>query len=71
MLVRNDRGEIHHVEFQATHEADFAFRMLKYLVYFREEHRQPIHQCVFYIGHEPKRLQAVFEELGTTIVCES
>lgn len=66
MLVRNDQGEIHHVEFQATHEADFAFRMLKYLVYFRDEHRQPIHQCVFYIGHEPMRLEPVFEELGTT-----
>ncbi len=50
MLVRNDQGQIHHVEFQATQEPGFAFRMLDYWVYFRREYGQPVHQRVFYIG---------------------
>ncbi len=65
MLVRNERDEIHHIEFQSTNEADFALRMLRYFVYFRFEYRQPIHQTVFYIGKEPMRLDTVFEELRT------
>ena len=66
MLVRNDQGQIHHVEFQATQEAGFAFRMLDYWVYFRREYGQPVHQRVFYIGRENLRLPPFFAEGGTT-----
>ena len=65
MLVRTERGELQHVEFQASNEPEFAFRMLDYWVYFRREHGQPVRQCVFYIGYEPMRLQPFFEEGGT------
>ena len=65
MLVRNDSGRLRHVEFQASNEAEFGFRMLDYWVYFRREHGQPVKQCVFYIGNEPLRLQPFFEEDGT------
>jgi predicted transposase YdaD len=65
MLIRNERDELHHVEFQASNESDFGFRMLEYWVYFRREHGQAVRQCVFYIGTEPMRLAPVFEEGGT------
>ena len=61
MLVRNEQGELHHVEFQASNELEFAFQMLDYWVYFRREYGQPVRQCVFYIGREPMRLQPFFE----------
>lgn len=62
MLVRNDHGALRHVEFQASNEADFPFRMLKYWVYFRDEYEQPVDQCVLYVGTEPLRLPSYFEE---------
>ena len=65
MLVRNEHGEIHHVEFQATNEPEFPLRMLDYWVYFRREHRKPVWQCLFYIGVEPLRMPPFFEEGGT------
>jgi predicted transposase YdaD len=65
MLIRNERDELRHVEFQASNENDFGFRMLEYWVYFRREHSRQVRQCVFYIGTEPMRLSAVFEEGGT------
>lgn len=37
MVIRNDHGALKHVEFQASNEAEFPFRMLKYRVYFRDE----------------------------------
>ena len=40
--------------------------MLEYWVYFRREYKQPVQQSVFYIGKEPMRLEAVFEEGRTT-----
>lgn len=66
MLVRNDRGVIQHVEFQATNEAGFPFRMLDYWVYLRRQYRQPASQSVLYIFSEPMRLEAMFEEGRTT-----
>lgn len=45
-LIRNDKGAIHHIEFQATNEPDFAFRMLEYYVYFYRQYWEPIHQTV-------------------------
>ena len=65
MLVCNEQGELRHVEFQASNELEFEFRMLDYWVYFRREHRQRVRQCVFYIGSEPMRLKPFFEEDGT------
>ena len=65
MLVRNERGELHHVEFQSFNEAEFPFRMLEYWVYFRREYGQRIRQCMFYIGSETLRMPAFFEEDGT------
>lgn len=65
MLVRNDAGALRHVEFQASNEAEFPFRMLRYWVYFREKHERPVKQCVFYLGSEPMRLPSFFEENGT------
>jgi len=65
LVVRTVDGEIHHLEFQATNEKDFALRMLRYLVWFRTKYGRPIHQCVFYIGREPMRLDLAFAELGT------
>ena len=62
MLVRNHKGALRHIEFQATNEDDFPFRMLDYWVYFRREHKRPVRQCVFYIGREPMRLQPYFKE---------
>ena len=66
MLVRNDQGVIQHVEFQSTNELEFPFRMLDYWVYFRREYNQRVSQCVFYIGKEPMRLEAMFAEDRTT-----
>jgi predicted transposase YdaD len=66
ILIRNDRDEIHHIEFQSFNEKDFGFRMLDYWVYLRRQFGRPIHQCVFYIGSEPLRLSGRFEE-GRTI----
>ena len=66
MLVRNDRGELKHIEFQASNEAEFPFRMLEYWVYFRRVHGQRVKQRVFYIGAEPMRLEAVFQEDETS-----
>ena len=63
--MRNEQGELRHVEFQASNELEFEFRMLDYWVYFRREHRQRVRQCVFYIGSEPMRLNPFFEEDGT------
>lgn len=65
MLVRNDQGAIHHVEFQASNEADFPFRMLEYWVYLRRYYQQPVWQCVFYIGREALRIPSAFEERET------
>ena len=62
MLIRNERSELHHVEFQASNEPEFGFRMLEYWVYFRREYGQPVRQSVFYIGSEPMRLAPVYEE---------
>jgi len=66
MLVRNHLGELRHVEFQASYEPDFAFRMLEYWVYFRRVYSQATTQCVFYIGSGPLRLPAEFVEGGTS-----
>ena len=66
MLVRNDKGLIQHVEFQATNELGIAFRMLVYWVYFRGELGTGVRQCVFYIGNEPMRLPSEFAEGRTT-----
>jgi hypothetical protein len=66
MLVRNDLGVIRHIEFQASNDPDFAFRMLEYFVYLQGEFGQPIEQSVFYIGSEPMRLQPKYETASTT-----
>ncbi|MCC6538497.1 MAG: hypothetical protein IT162_13155 [Bryobacterales bacterium] len=68
LLVRNDRGEYRHVEIEGYNEDDvgFGFRMLEYYVYYRREYGAPISQCVLYIGAEPLRMSAAFEEGGTT-----
>jgi predicted transposase YdaD len=65
MLIRNGCGELHHVEFQAANELDFAFRMLDYWVFFRREYGEAVRQCVFYIGNESMRLAPYFAEGGT------
>lgn len=65
MLIRNEAGELHHVEFQATNDPEFGFRMLDYWVYFRREYSQPVIQSVFYVGRDPMRLAPIFEERET------
>ena len=63
MLVRNDQGRVRHIEFQAYPEPEFPFRMLDYWVYFRREYgHDMVDQSVLYIGSEPMRLPAFFEE---------
>lgn len=62
MLVRTEDAELHHVEFQSTNEAGFAWRMLAYLTYFRQVYAQRIHQLVLYTGKEGMRLQSSIEE---------
>ncbi len=62
MLGRTEDGELHHVEFQSTNEAGFAWRMLSYLTYFRQAYAQRVHQLVLYTGKQLIRLQACIEE---------
>lgn len=65
LLVRNEAGEVHHVEFQASNDPDFGFRMLEYWVLLRRQYGQAVIQSVFYIGWEPMRLQPRYEEHRT------
>ena len=45
-LIRNEKGKLHHIEFQATNEPDFPFRMLEYHVYFFRQYQEPVHQTI-------------------------
>ena len=60
LVVRTEDGVLHHVEFQATNEADFGQRMFEYYAYLRCTHKEHVVQTVLYLGREPLRLQTSY-----------
>ncbi len=61
MVVRNEAGELHHVEFHSSNETDFGLRMAEYYVHLVGRHRQEIVQTVLYLGRDPLRMTAGYK----------
>jgi hypothetical protein len=56
MVVRNEAGELHHVEFQSANETNFGLRMAEYYIHLVGRHQQEIIQTVLYLGRDPLRM---------------
>ena len=60
LVVRTEKGSLHHVELQAFNEFGFALRMLEYYVYLVRTYKQHVVQTVLYLGKEPLRLEHAY-----------
>jgi len=63
MVVRNETGELNHVDFQSSNEANFGLRIAEYYIHLVGVHRQHNIQAVLCLGRDHLRMDPGFPPL--------